>query len=479
MANVNPLCRWQPQGFPARMLGGSAAAVLAVQLEGLTGLENQITIRPDVRGAGMKASVSISQSILENETMAKKDKGNTAVMERQDGLTDADGMEGIVTTSTPLVPVTTPDAEQAAKAETDAKAAEAAAAAVPNPVIDGKQLTTAGAVSQSVAFDSLYRADNVRTEQTLQIAPMVESIKRHGFKPNHPLVVSAKSDGRFLVLCGNRRMEAIEQIHSTEPAEFARLFPDGNVPAVVYFNLTTEQEILLRIDHGKDEDRVPLDEYGEFLAIRQLVKAGYHTETGIAEKLGKYKANKETGKPEPKRSWVQPRVALAQLPAFVQEEFRKLWTEGPAATPVRVSMILKPLYKVFNEEYRNFPDGNGPQFQGAWAECLGKVHDKPAAKIVITPAAALERSKHVGSRNLRDALKVVAGEAAEIDGKAMSIADVDAALVAAEAAQVTLIEIAEFLGETEFADLVRDAQHAAEQKRIAASQTRETQEAIA
>ncbi len=320
---------------------------------------------------------------------------------------------------------------------------------------DGQALAIVGAMIRFL-FSGLFRADNVRTKATEQIPAMVESLIRNGFKPNHPLVVSIKADGRALVLCGNRRTMALEFLAANNPAEFSRILPDGMVPVVAYYNLTAEQEAILRIDHGSDEDRVPLDAYGEFLAVRQLVKAGYDSESGIAEKLGKFHdSGKNIGKPN--RSWVQPRVALAQLPAYVQAEFAKLWQEGASSTPVRVGMILKPLYATFNEEYRNFPDGNGPQFAAVWAECLGKVHTVAAKPVIITPKECLERSKHVGSRNLRETLKLVAGQGA--DG--MTLADVDAAMIAAECAAATLAEIANYLGERDYADLVKQSREAA------------------
>ena len=318
-----------------------------------------------------------------------------------------------------------------------------------NILAEGAALTIAGAIVR-FAFSLLYRANNVRSAATLRIPEMVASFLRNAYVQSHPLMVSVKADGRALVLRGNRRTEALEWLAANAPADFARILPDGMVPVVAYYNLTEEQETLLRIDHGSDEDRIPLDEMGEFNAVRQLVKAGYLTESGIAEKLGKYRTVKATGKTEPNRSWVQPRVALAQLPAFVQSEFAKLWIDGPAATPVRVSMILRPLYRIFNSEYRNYPDGNGPAFTAEWATCLGKTHAAAVKKITITPAAALVFAKGCGSRNLREALKIVAGEGA--DGA--RIPDIDAACVLVESAAATLAEIADYLGETDYAELV-------------------------
>ena len=321
---------------------------------------------------------------------------------------------------------------------------------VPKLLGDSQSLTVGG-VAKLLALHLLFRRDNVRTAATLQLPAMVASIVKHGFKPNHPLVVSEKRDGRYLVLCGNRRAEAIETILANQPEIAERLFPTGEVPCVVYVGLTDEQEAIIRIDHGKDEDRVPLDEFGEFLAIRQLVRAGYDTQAGIAEKMGWYKTSKKTGITEPNRSKVQPRVNLAQLPQFVQDEMQR-YCEEPSQSNLRWSSIAK-LFKCYNEEFRQFPDGNGPVFQAAWKEALAGPEttgtDLPIKP--ITPADAEKRSKLVGSRNLRDALMTFAGVGA------VSLVDIDGAIVRAESAEATLSEIADYLGEVDFATLVAEA----------------------
>lgn len=331
---------------------------------------------------------------------------------------------------------------------------------------DSQALTVAGNV-QFVPVALLVRRDNVRTAQCLQIPRMVDSIKRHGFKPNHPLVLSEKSDGSLLVLCGNRRSEAIETIAANEPDVFAALFPDGCVPAVVYSGLTEEQEALIRVDHGKDEDRVPLDDWSEFLAIRQLVRAGYDTQSGIAEKMGWFKEDK-TGKTVPNRSKVQPRVELAQLPQFVQAEYERYCTQPESGSPVRWSMVAK-LAKAYREEFTTFPDGDGPVFQAAWNEAIAppaQAADKPQP---IKPADMEKRAKVVGSRNLRDALLACSGS-----GK-IGLADLDARMIQAECALATLSEIAGYLGKADFDTLVSEArEHAAQ-----AAQAAKTEEPVA
>ncbi len=336
---------------------------------------------------------------------------------------------------------------------------------IDNLLADGRELSTRDQQTTDLDFGLLYRADNVRSKATEQIPRMVASFLRHGFKRNHAIVVSMKQDGRALVLCGNRRTMAAEFLATAQPADFAKIFPNGKIPCIVHTGLTAAQESLIRIDHGTDEDRVPLDEAGEFLAVRQLLRSGYTTEVGIAEKLGKYyTSGKNMG--QPNRSWVQPRASLAQMPDYVQAEFLKLWENGKESTPVRVAMIPK-LYKPFNEEFARHPDGNGPQFQAVWRQFMGAV--AAAAPVVkpevITPAKALERAKIVGSRNLRSALMLVAGQGQPGE----TIADVDNACIVAELATVTLAEIADYLGEQAYAKLIQDSRAAAESKQAAAA----------
>lgn len=323
-------------------------------------------------------------------------------------------------------------------------------------VLADAQALTANAIGQLVPVVSLFRRDNVRTKATLQIPGMVASLKRHGFKPNHPLVVSAKPDNRFLVLCGNRRMEAIETIAATEPDTFVRLFPTGDVPCIVFSGLTEADEANLRIDHGTDEDRVGLDDWGYFLAIRQLVRAGYDTQAGIAEKIGWFKKNAKTGEMEPNRSLVQQRVNLCQLPTFVQAEFEALCMTGRGATNVRWGDVAG-LYKAFNEDYKaGIVDGSGPTFQAAWSDARKSPDAKATTISPITPADLIKRSKVVGSATLRNVLAVCGGATDSV-----TLAELDGRMVQAETATVVLSEIAEYLGNADFAELTESAHSAA------------------
>lgn len=307
-----------------------------------------------------------------------------------------------------------------------------------------REIATAGEFDR-IEIAAAYRGENVRGELVRQIPAMVASILAKGFEPSHPVTVSAKPDGTFRILRGHRRHEAAEFIRENHPDDFARIFPDGTMPAVVYRDLTDEQEKLLLVDHGASADRVPLDEWSKFRAIAMLVSIGGQTQSAIAQKLDLMKSNPKTGLLEPNRSYVQVRVNLAGLPKFVQEQFRLLCEEGKEATPVRWDMVAK-LYKLYNEEYAHFPDGNGPQFTGFWRECMTAKVATAGGPKPLTSKECLDRSKHIDSPILRETLKLVAGKPAE----GVTLADLSDRITVAEAARDTLAELGNAIGRAAF-----------------------------
>lgn len=324
--------------------------------------------------------------------------------------------------------------------------------------------------TKMIDVDSLYFADNVRTPECLKIPAMVESLKRHGFKTNHPLVLSEKGDGRFLVLIGNRRGMALQFLRDNDREVYLRALPGGKIPAIVHRNLTVEEEVDLRIDHSKDEDREPLDEWSVFLAIKQLVQIGMDTQERIAVKLGLFKIKgKEKG--QPNRQYVQPRVNLARLPQFVQDEFRKL-TLDKDTTPVRWVKVAG-LYKAYNEEYVDFQDGSGPIFQKLWTEIMTPPEVVEGSDNLLTgrdpkelsPAEAIKRSQGASSKGLKEALLVITRQS---DG---NLAQIDAQIAMGETALRTLDSIRNYLGPDPWQELLTSAHaHAQEQQ---AQQTEE------
>ncbi len=302
-----------------------------------------------------------------------------------------------------------------------------------------------------VNVDDLHFEDNVRSEQCLDIPGIVASYKRAGcFKVNHPLVVSAKDNGKLLVLNGNRRGIGLVFLRDNDPSEYKRICPKGRVPAVVHKGLTVEEEVDLRIDHSSDEDRVPLDEWSIFLAIRQLVGVGIDTQENIARKLGLYKTKgKDLGKPN--RQIVQPRVNLARLPRFVQDEFGKLCLDK-SSTAVRWSHI-SGLYKAYNTEYVEHPNADGPLFQAAWEKALTPIERQETTNDAkeLSPASAVQRSQAASSEGLKSVLLVVTNQSD------LNLATIDAKILEGETALSLLTSIQAYLGETEYAELVSAA----------------------
>lgn len=318
--------------------------------------------------------------------------------------------------------------------------------------------------TRMIEVGSLQFADNVRTPECMAIPAMVESLTRHGFKVNHPLVVSEKPNGTYLVLVGNRRGLGLQWLAENDKEVYNRALPGGKVPAVVHKGLTTDEEIELRIDHSTDEDRVPLDEWSIFLAISQLLKAGIDTQERIAIKLGLFKLRgKEKGKPQ--REYVQVRTALARLPDFVQKEYRKL-TLDKDDTPVRWTKVLS-LYKTYNEEYVTHPDGDGPKFKAYWQKIMTppkmeeEVADGQREPKELSAAEAVKRSQSASSTGLRQALLAATRQSAT------DLSEIDASMVAAESALRTLKDIKDYMGEKDFAELIGlAAKHAREREDV-------------
>ena len=333
-------------------------------------------------------------------------------------------------------------------------------------------------IPKLVSVDAIYFSGNVRTPECEQIPAMVESLRRHGWKDNHPLLLSEKTGDdapRYLVLVGNRRGMGLQWLRDNEPETYSRVLAGGKVPAIVHKGLTVEEETELRIDHSPDEDRVPLDEWSQYMAIRQLVAAGIDTQERIAIKLGLFiSRGKKAG--QPNRSYVQVRVNLARLPEFVQKEYRKL-TLNKDTTCVRWANVAA-LYKAYNEEYlQGNMEGNGPEFQKVWQKIITppEATDIPeegtqAEPKELSPAEAVKRSQSASSRGLKTALLVITRQSTA------DLSAIDASMVEGETAIQTLADIADYLGEKDYAALVdSSAKQATDRRQHEAQQAEEAQ----
>ena len=324
-----------------------------------------------------------------------------------------------------------------------------------NLMMESREATQGGTVKQ-IDFDLIDANPerNVRTPATLQLEKMAASIRKNGYKKNHPIVVVQRGKGQgatYDVLCGFRRMGGLSLL---TPEERAEALPKGKVPAVVHTGLTPQQEALILLDHSDDEDRVKLDEYGEFLAVKKLMLHEFNTQAGIAEKLGKTKLDKNDNV-VPNRSWVQPRVNLAQLPGFVQEQFRILWTDGKDKTNVRIGDIAK-LFKTYNECGM---DETAEAFQTVWNEAMAPASESSKAK-AISAKAMREKAGLCQSSAVKNVLLVAGGH------NEGSLVDIDSAVAKAETAAQQLTRIADYLGAEAYAKLCKEANEAAETETV-------------
>ena len=276
------------------------------------------------------------------------------------------------------------------------------------------QVTTP-AKNMALDLDELVLRHNVRDESEYNLPPLIESIKRNGFKPAHPLVVHVGEDKLYEVLAGNRRTNALKAL-SDEDRKEALAATSGKVPCLVYRNLTAAQVEVLRCDHGSDEDRQPLSKHGIFVAVGRLLIAGL-AQVAIATRLGLYVT--KDGQKKPNRSLIQIYANAAALPQRVQAMLKAYWLKGEGT--IRQSDIAS-LSKLWNEEWTQFGiNGNeGPKFRAKVQEILDRENGKEAATTkTLSASRAQEQAKVMQSPTTRQLLVA----ATQADGSALANLD--------------------------------------------------------
>lgn len=292
-----------------------------------------------------------------------------------------------------------------------------------------------------------------------EIPVKVRSFLAQGYLADQPIMVEEREQpngaGKYCVLRGHCRTGAAHYLLANQPDDYARIFHDGKIPAVIVKGLTDAQRVLAAIDQSDDLNRRPLSKYEQFVAVRAMVKQGYVSQEGIAAKLGIYSLEKESGKQVPNRSWVQIRVNLARLPQFIQDEYEVLEKRGEKGTAFRVPMIAK-LYKSYRE---NNMDEKSDNFLAVWRECITPKDSKSNIKgkdRPFDPFTPVELDTLLGDVAGSDELRGIVRALAGREPRGVIIANV-----------ATIVETGNVLrgirlavGEPVFADLVRDA-HAA------------------
>jgi hypothetical protein len=107
--------------------------------------------------------------------------------------------------------------------------------------------------SSFVTLPQLWLTDNPRVPNPEALEALRAAIVSDGLtdalvvwdnpNPNNP-------DQRYEVLKGNRRTEAIRLIAEFDPVTFNEHFPEGKIPADVRTNLTDEEALAIKLDHG-------------------------------------------------------------------------------------------------------------------------------------------------------------------------------------------------------------------------------------
>lgn len=280
---------------------------------------------------------------------------------------------------------------------------------------DGRKLSVKGRF-RKVPIAQLYRWNNPR--EIYDVDDVVQSIRLHGFWQNEPLMTVERDnpdnpDEMFLVVRGNRRLMAIQTICEDYPDDAKIIFPDGKVACIAYPRCNDTEVELLRMDFDKRAGKRDLDGWELFLAVRNLVAVGIHTESGIAQLLGLVKDD-GNGSVVPNRSFVQPRVNLAKMPVDVQNLFMLALRGKTKETALRVTDIM-PLARAFRAAKMN-PDA--PAFREKLDTLKSKtVTVKAESDDSAKPLSRKDLMNRVNSLNcpvLRRILKVVIfGEATD------------------------------------------------------------------
>lgn len=305
--------------------------------------------------------------------------------------------------------------------------------------------------TKRIELDTLVFDDNPRTDATLHLEAMQASYAQHGYQSDSAIMVEDQENGKYLVLRGNRRTLAALDLQTKDAIAYERAFPDGKIPAIICKGLSDNERILLRIDHADDMDRVPLDDEGMFNAIAQLSRSGLGQDA-VAEHLNLWLTDKATGVKKPNRSYAQQRINLAKLPAKVQNEFRILMRKGKDATPVRWGQVAT-LYKEYHANCVAYPDGT-IKFQELWEKATKPVEkgSNAIAGTSLTAKKAKDMALHCQSKAARALCFALTGQGD------VTVESIDLTILEAESAQVTLAQIKESMGETDYSALVAELQ---------------------
>ena len=131
-----------------------------------------------------------------------------------------------------------------------------------------------------VTIGTVTMGENPRLPTNLEIPALAENIGVVGLlEPIH--VWYPKGDGVAEVIRGHRRLMALVELQDKNPMVFAEQFPDG-VPAIVWDDITEEEALILKLDHG---GQVTLSDPHELqMSAKMMFDKGF-TEAQVANQL--------------------------------------------------------------------------------------------------------------------------------------------------------------------------------------------------
>lgn len=236
--------------------------------------------------------------------------------------------------------------------------------------------------------------------------------------------VDGDKEKLYRVIRGHRRFKAVELIN----ANHGSLIKD--LSCVVYRGLTEAEEIQLMVDHTGVE---PLNDFEMYLAVKRLFGTNLSQEA-IGTQLGM------------SRGPVQKRIWIMEMPAFVEDNYRKRFepnaVKGRDYVPFTDKDVEK-LHKAWGEDNdaQISHDSDASAFLKVWNDLANKTNGDP-----IKPKKALslnDMEKRSGLVKGREALEVAHKFYANDGGNIVEAVEIYDALTAKAASAETLkIEVA-------------------------------------
>lgn len=228
-----------------------------------------------------------------------------------------------------------------------------------------------------------------------ELKALLKDMDENGFRSDKPIVVSdrGKEEGKWVVQ-GHRRLTVAREINRRNPSKCQE------VPALVYTGMTLDDERRMLIDQFLVKK---LNEYEQYLAVKQLLLVPGMTEERIGQQVGM------------SRGWVQRRVWIARFPAEVENEWKKRveGKEDYLTITDAIMVKLKAAYESDKAEGRHQDEGGGPAFRELWASVKNRDPIAAAPK-ALTRADMLSKCDTIRDKIITSVIRYCAGDPVNI-----------------------------------------------------------------